>query len=95
MLLGVIDDVAKDGTAAPDDSVCITLLRVLCRVRKVSLAGKVLQAFGKTAVLVPTIEMYTILIGEYCMMGEIEEAISACPQTTEKQSGHSRRYKSN
>ncbi|OEL14653.1 hypothetical protein BAE44_0024329 [Dichanthelium oligosanthes] len=78
-LLGVIGEVAKNGGAAAAEIVCVAFLKVLCRVRKVSRAQKVLQAFADAG-LVPTAEMYTIFVDKYYMMGELEGAFSVCRQ---------------
>jgi pentatricopeptide repeat protein len=59
-LLGIIEESAKNGVSAADNG-CITLLKELCRIDKVSSAEKVLQTFAKAG-LVPTTEMYNILI---------------------------------
>ncbi|CAD6343648.1 unnamed protein product [Miscanthus lutarioriparius] len=77
-LLGIIEKSAKDGVAAKDNG-CVTLLKELCRIQKVSLAEKVLQTFAKTG-LVPTTEMYNIVIDGYCKINELQGAFSLCRQ---------------
>jgi pentatricopeptide repeat protein len=52
-------------------------LKELCRIQKVSLAEKVLQTFDKAG-LVPTTEMYNILIDGYCKINELQGAFSLC-----------------
>jgi pentatricopeptide repeat protein len=77
-VLGIIEKTAKDGVTAADNG-CITLLKELCRIQKVSLAEKVLQTFDKAG-LVPTTEMYNILIDGYCKIKELQGAFLLCRQ---------------
>lgn len=77
-LLGIVKESAKDGVAAADNG-CVTLLMELCRIQKVSLAEKVLQTFVGAG-LVPTTEMYNILIDGYCKINELQGAFSLCRQ---------------
>lgn len=71
-LLGIIEESAKNGVSAADNG-CINLLKELCRIDKVSSAKKVLQTFAKRG-LVPTTEMYNILIDGYCKIRELQGA---------------------
>jgi pentatricopeptide repeat protein len=77
-LLGIVEKSAKDSAAAADNG-CITLLKELCRIQKVSLAEKVLRTFVGAG-LVPTTEMYNILVDGYCKIKELQGAFSLCRQ---------------
>ncbi|KAG0553149.1 hypothetical protein BDA96_01G569900 [Sorghum bicolor] len=71
-LLGIIEESAKNSVSAADNG-CVTLLKELCRIDKVSSAEKVLQTFSKAG-LVTTTEMYNTLIDGYCKIRELQGA---------------------
>lgn len=72
-LLRIIEESAKNGVSAADNGCITLLLKELCRIDKVSSAEKALQTFAKTG-LVPTTEMYNILIDGYSKIRELQAA---------------------
>lgn len=77
-LLAIIEESAKNGAAAAGN-VCTTFVEELCRIQKVSLAEKVLRTFAEAG-LVPTTEMYNIVIDGYCKTRDLQGAFLLCRQ---------------